>query len=204
MVLSSHARSLTDRLVDPIARVLVRLGCSANGLTTAGLVLNVAAVAVILGVDQRTGAVLLAIALVTDTFDGAVARLRGTTSTFGSFYDSAADRLTDGLILAAAAWLVRDSPLLFVVAMVALVGAQVTSYVRAKAESLGWSAAVGVLERAERVIILQLGFFFDVVPLALWILAVGAVVTIAQRWVAVLRQARATSGGQRPAGEVGL
>ncbi len=191
MALNAYARTLTDKLVDPVARVLVRVGFTANGITTAGLLLNVAAVYVILAVDQRIGAVLLAFALVTDAYDGAVARLRGTSSTFGAFYDSTADRLTDGLILAAAAWVVRDRPVIFVVAMVALVGAQVTSYIRAKAEALGWNATVGILERAERVIILQLGFFFDVLPLVLWILAAGAVITIAQRWLSVLRQSRA-------------
>jgi CDP-diacylglycerol---glycerol-3-phosphate 3-phosphatidyltransferase len=193
MALNAYARTLTDRLVDPVARVLVRIGFSANGITTAGLVLTFVAIGVILGIDQRIGAVLLALAVVTDAYDGAVARIRGTQSTFGAFYDSVADRVSDAAILATAAWLVRDTPVLFVVAMVALGGAQLTSYIRAKAESLGWNATVGVLERAERVIIMVLGFFFGLVPLALWILAVGSLVTVAQRWVAVLRQSQRSS-----------
>jgi CDP-diacylglycerol---glycerol-3-phosphate 3-phosphatidyltransferase len=71
-------------------------------------------------------------------------------------------------------------------------GAQLTPYIRAKAESFGWDATVGVIERAERVMILIAAIGFGFLPLALWILAVGGVTTIAQRLVAVVRQAHAT------------
>lgn len=189
MALNAYARTLTDRLVDPVARVLVRLRFTANGLTTGGLVLTFVAVGLIVAVDQRLGALVLALSTVTDAFDGAVARIRGTQSTFGAFYDSVADRVSDAAILGAAAWLVRDTPLLFVVAMVALGGAQLTSYIRAKAESLGWNATVGVLERAERVIIVVLGLLFDLVALALVLLALGGTITVLQRVWTVWRQA---------------
>lgn len=193
MALNAYARTITDRLVNPIARVLVRLGLSANGLTTGGLLVTAVAAGVIIGVDQRLGALLLVLGVATDAFDGAVARIRGTQSTFGAFYDSVADRVSDAILFGTAAWLVRDSALLFTVAIVAFAGAQVTSYIRAKAEALGWNATVGVLERAERVIIMVLAFLFGLLPLALWVLAIGALITIVQRWRVVLRQARAGS-----------
>lgn len=189
MAINAYARAVSDRVVNPIAKGLVRMGVTANGLTLAGLLCTFAAIWVVLAVDQRLGAALLAVAAATDAFDGAVARLRGTSSSLGAFYDSVADRISDAALLGAAAWLVRDEPLLFAVAMVALAGAQVTSYVRAKAEALGWTATVGVLERAERVIIIILGFGLDLVPVALWMLAAGSLVTIAQRWRVVTRQA---------------
>ncbi len=198
MALNAYARALTDRIVNPIARGLVRLGATADTLTAAGLVLTAAAAAVVILVDARLGALVLALGSVLDAFDGAVARLRGTTSTFGAFYDSVADRVSDAIILGTAAWLVRDDPLLFTVAMVALGGAQVTSYIRAKAESLGWNATVGVLERAERVIIMVVGLALDLLAVALWILAIGAIVTIAQRWVVVRRQSLAAGTGRAP------
>lgn len=196
MALNAYARALTDRVVDPVARGLVRVGATADTLTAAGLIITAAAAAVVIVVDQRLGALVLALGSVLDAFDGAVARLRGTSSTFGAFYDSVADRVSDAIILGTAAWLVRDEPVLFGVAMVALGGAQVTSYIRAKAESLGWNATVGVLERAERVIVVVLGLALDLLPLALWVLAIGALVTIVQRWVAVRRQALATGSGR--------
>ena len=174
-----------------MARALTRVGVNANALTVGGLVVVLAGVAVILGGEPRWGAAVVAVGVLTDLFDGAVARVRGTAGRLGSFLDSVTDRISDAALLAAAAWLVRDDPLLFAVAMVALAGAQLTSYIRAKAESLGWNATVGIFERAERVIILVLAFFFDLVAIALWVLAVGALVTVAQRLLLVWRQAQA-------------
>jgi CDP-diacylglycerol---glycerol-3-phosphate 3-phosphatidyltransferase len=197
MALNAYARTITDRIVDPIGRGLSRLGFSADGLTMLGLVLNFVAVAVIVGVDRRWGAVVLAVAVAIDAFDGAVARIRGTSGKFGAFLDSVTDRVSDVAIFGTAAWLVRDDPLLFGVAMVALGGAQVTSYIRAKAEALGWSATVGVFERAERVIVMVLAFFFGFLPLALWILAIGSLVTIAQRVHVILPQAHRGSRSVR-------
>jgi CDP-diacylglycerol--glycerol-3-phosphate 3-phosphatidyltransferase len=78
---------------------------------------------------------------------------------------------------------------LFTVALVALGAALLTSYIRAKAESLGWTATVGLLERPERVIILIVGIGLGLLPFALWVLAVGGTVTVAQRLRVVRRQA---------------
>jgi CDP-diacylglycerol---glycerol-3-phosphate 3-phosphatidyltransferase len=200
MALNAYARTITDRIVDPIGRGLSRIGFSADGLTLLGLVLNLVAIGVIIGVDQRWGAVVLAVAVAIDAFDGAVARIRGTSGKFGAFLDSVTDRVSDVAIFGAAAWLVRDDPLLFGVAMVALGGAQVTSYIRAKAESLGWSATVGIFERAERVIIMVLGYFFGLVPIALWLLAVGSLITIAQRVRVIMQQAGRGSRAMRETG----
>lgn len=173
-----------------MARGLARAGVSGNALTLAGLALTFAGVAVVLAGDARAGAAVLALGGVTDALDGAVARERGTASRLGAFHDSVADRVADAALLGAAAWLVRDEPVLFGVAIFALGGAQLTSYIRAKAESLGWQATVGVMERAERLMILILALFFDLLALALWLLALGSLVTVVQRLRAVYRQAR--------------
>jgi CDP-diacylglycerol---glycerol-3-phosphate 3-phosphatidyltransferase len=87
---------------------------------------------------------------------------------------------------------VRDDPVAFFLAIVALTSAQITSYVRAKAESLGWEATVGLVERPERIIVIIGGIAFGLLEPALWLLAVGGLVTIAQRFVVVLRQAPTT------------
>jgi CDP-diacylglycerol---glycerol-3-phosphate 3-phosphatidyltransferase len=192
MTLNAYGRQATDRLVLPIARWMVRAGATANWLTFAGMVGSVAGATVLLAGHRVAGAVVLGLASVIDAFDGAVARLRGSEGSFGAFYDSVADRISDAVIFGAVAWLVRDDPLLFAVAIVALAGAQITSYIRAKAESLGWDATVGVLERAERIIIIVLAIGFDLLPVAVWVLAIGSLVTIAQRFRAVLRQVPST------------
>lgn len=189
MVLNAYARTATDRLVVPIGRQLVHLGATPNALTGFGLAATIAGAAVVVAGQPLIGACVLALATATDAFDGTVARLRGTVTELGAFYDSVSDRVSDIVLFGAALWLVRDDPLLFGVAVVALAGALLTSYIRAKAEALGWHATVGLLERAERVIILILGIGLGLLPLALWLLAVGGVVTVAQRLRVVVAQA---------------
>lgn len=191
MAINAYARAVTDRMVAPVARGLVRIGATPNWLTFFGLVTTLAGVAVVLLGHRLGGAVVMALGTVVDAFDGAVARQRGSSGPFGAFYDSVTDRISDAALFGAAAWLVRVDPLVFAVAMVAMGGAQVTSYIRAKAESLGWDATVGIIERPERVIILITSIGLGFLPLALWILAIGGVVTIIQRLVVVVRQASA-------------
>jgi CDP-diacylglycerol---glycerol-3-phosphate 3-phosphatidyltransferase len=172
-----------DALTAPAGRVLARARVSPNQLTTAGLVLTgVAAWLVATGRPFAGGLVLVGGGLM-DTFDGAVARASGRSTPFGSFYDSVSDRISDGLILGALAWWVRDEPRLFALAVIALVAAEVTSYVRAKAEAIDLDCSVGMLERAERAILLivaLLGAAWLLEPV-LWLLAVGGTVTVVQR-----------------------
>lgn len=198
MALNAYARTITDRIADPVASVLARLGFSANGLTIAGLGVVVIGVGLVVTGRPRSGAAVIAVGSVVDAFDGALARQRGTDGKFGAFTDSVTDRVGDIALFGAAAWLVRGDPVTFAVAITAFGGAQLTSYVRARAESLGWDATVGVVERAERVIVLIFAFFFGFVGLAVWVLAAGSLVTIGQRLVAVTRQAGETpERGQR-------
>ena len=189
MVLNANARTTTDRVVLPLARVLVRLGATPNWVTTTGLALTVVGAAVVLLGAPFAGGWVLAFGAATDAFDGAVARLRHSESMIGAFYDSVADRAADAVLLSVAAWLVRATPWLFATAMVALASALITSYMRAKAESLGWSATVGVIERPERVMLVIPGIALGGLWLVLPVLAIGGVVTVGQRGVAVLRQA---------------
>ena len=154
-----------------------------NVLTTLGLVLTALAThQVLLGAVVLGGWLLVAGGLM-DTFDGAVARASGRSTPFGSFYDSVSDRICDGIILGGLAWVVRDQPRLFLLAAVALVAAEVTSYVRAKAEAIDLECGVGVLERAERAVLLIFGLVFHqwLLEPVLWALAVGASVTVVQR-----------------------
>lgn len=191
MALNAYARAATDRIVTPVGRAMARAGITANALTVTGLGLTVAGVAVVLSGYHRSGAWVLAFATATDAFDGVIARERGTAGPFGAFLDSLTDRVGEVLIFGTVAWLVREDPVLFGLAVFVLGGAQVTSYIRAKAESLGWHATVGVLEHAERVIIIILAIHFGFLPLALWLLGIGVAVTVVQRLRVVVRQAGA-------------
>ncbi|HUH06762.1 MAG TPA: CDP-alcohol phosphatidyltransferase family protein [Egibacteraceae bacterium] len=191
MAINAYARGVTDRFVLPLAKGLVRLGATANAVTLTGLGATLAGVAVVLAASQRLGAVILALATLTDAFDGTVARLRGEASKLGAFSDSVADRIGEAAIFGAIAWLLRDDALFFGLAITAFAGAQITSYIRAKAESLGWQATVGLVERPERMMVVVPALFFDVVPLAAAVLAAGTLITVAQRVRAVIRQASA-------------
>lgn len=173
---------LVERAVSPFGRRLARAGVSPNALTTVGLtIVGLAALLIAQGRYVAAGWVLL-LGGVMDLFDGSVARESGRATPYGGFYDSVSDRIADGMVLGAMAWSVAGQPRLLLLTLVALVAAEVTSYVRARAESIDLECSVGVLERAERGILVLLGLL--VAPLlepALWVLAVGGIVTVVQR-----------------------
>ena len=190
MALNAYARAVTDRVVVPMGRGLVRVGITPNWLTGIGLGLTVAGVVVVLLGYPVAGAIVMAFGAAGDALDGTVARLRGTEGPIGAFYDSVTDRFCDAAVFGAAAWLVREDPLTFSVAMVAMGAAFITPYIRAKAEALGWDATVGVIERAERMILLIVALGLGFLQVALWVLAIGGVITVVQRLRAVVRQAQ--------------
>jgi CDP-diacylglycerol---glycerol-3-phosphate 3-phosphatidyltransferase len=173
---------LIERTVRPFGRVLARLGVSPNALTTFGLLLTaIAAFLVARGHYLAAGGVLV-LGGAMDTFDGAVARESGRATPYGGFYDAVSDRISDGMILAAVAWSVAARPRLLMLTLAALVAAEVTSYVRARAEAIDLDCSVGLLERAERALLIVLGLL--VAPLlepVLWVLAVGGAITVVQR-----------------------
>ena len=184
----------------PVGRVLARTPLSPNTVTLLGVLVQ--AVAAYLIVDGRlVGAGLVAVAAaLMDAFDGALAKAQNRVSAFGGFLDSTTDRLSDALYLAPIAWLygvapdspAHDEPWVAAVALVALIASFLVSYVKARAESLGFDCRVGIAERAERVILLIIGLVFEsILPAVLVLLAVLAVVTVVQRIAHVRAQARA-------------
>jgi len=183
VTLRSRFPSSVEAITTPIGRGLARTGVTPNALTTLGIVLTAAAAVLVAMGRPVIGAWLLVAGGLMDTFDGAVARATQQATPFGSFYDSVSDRISDGVILGGLAWWLRDDPRQFALVIVALLGAQVTSYVRAKAESIDLDCSVGILERAERAILLILGLLFHrwLLEPVLWLLAVGSTVTVIQR-----------------------
>jgi CDP-diacylglycerol---glycerol-3-phosphate 3-phosphatidyltransferase len=172
-----------EAVTSPIGRAIAWTGLTPNWLTTFGLLLTGgAAGAVANGMPLLAGSLLIAGGLM-DLFDGAVARATGRSTPFGGFYDSVSDRISDGVILAGVAFWVADQPRVFLLAVTALVGAEVTSYVRAKAESIDLVCGVGILERAERAVLLIAALLLHrwLLEPVLWVLAVGSVVTVIQR-----------------------
>ncbi len=183
MALRSRFPRYIDAVTVPIGRLLGRTGLSPNGLTTFGLILTAAATTAVVVDRPILGGLLLLAGGLMDLFDGALARATGRATPFGGFYDSVSDRISDGLILGGMAWWLRDEPRLFLLVVVALVAAEVTSYVRAKAEAIDLACSVGILERGERAVALMLGLLLHpwLLEPILWLLAVGGVVTVIQR-----------------------
>ena len=182
MALRARFPGLVAALVGPLGRGLARLGVGPNTLTTVGLLITAASAFVIASGRPMLGALVLFIGGSMDALDGSVARASGRSTPFGGFYDSVSDRISDGVVLAGVAWWVADRPRLLLLTLASLVLAEVTSYVRARAESIDLECEVGVIERAERGIILLVGLLVE--PLlepVLWLLALGGAVTVAQR-----------------------
>jgi CDP-diacylglycerol--glycerol-3-phosphate 3-phosphatidyltransferase len=204
-MLNRFARALFTRLLTPAARGLLRLGISPDAVTLVGT-LGVA-VGALLFYPRGSffwGTVVITLFVFSDTIDGIMARLRGRSSVWGAFLDSTLDRVGDaavfgGLLLFYATHPEQRWATLFVwLALACLVLGQIVSYARARAEGLGMTAAVGVAERADRLVtvlvttgLVGLGLPPVVLLVVLALLAVASLVTVVQRVLVVRRQALA-------------
>jgi len=185
-------RNGVDRVVGPIGRGLVRLRVSADFLTCIGLLMSVAA-CVFIGQGQlRLGLAFLILTAIPDLLDGAVASAAGTSSKRGAFFDSTADRVTDGLLLCGIGWHLAETndAKMVLLPMAVLAVSSLISYERAKAELLGYQAKGGLMERAERMVVLGFGLCFEAILVpVLWVMLVLTSATAVQRFFKVWRQA---------------
>jgi len=195
-----RCRAGVERSLRPVGSGLEKAGISADQLTVLGLVLS-AACAVAVGRGWLfVGWCLLAASAIPDVLDGAVAKASGTASARGAFFDSVVDRVSDTLVLGGLAWYLASTHSAHSALLpLAILGASnLVSYERARAESLGFSARGGLMERAERMIAIGLGLLFSVVLIPLlWLMLVLTILTAVQRFVMVWRQASATVPGRR-------
>ncbi|MGI8684668.1 MAG: CDP-alcohol phosphatidyltransferase family protein [Acidimicrobiales bacterium] len=187
-------RTGVDRVTTPIAATMRRTGITADHLTGAGLVLG-AATAVAIGSGRLgLGLGLLIAAALLDLFDGPVAKAAGTSGPRGAFFDSVSDRVTDALVLGGIAWYLASEHQghMALLPFAVLGSSALISYERAKAESLGYEAKGGLMERAERIIAICFGLLVSalLVPV-LWVMLALTLVTATQRFVKVWRQAEA-------------
>ena len=185
-------RTAVDTGVKPVGAALRRTGISADHLTATGLVMAGATAVAIGSGHLFIGLVLLGLAAIPDLLDGAVAKASGTSSQRGAFFDSVSDRVTDSLVLGGIAWFfaVHRGGLAPMLPFAVLGASTLISYERAKAESLGYDAKGGIMERAERIIVLAVGLAFPVllVPV-LWLMLATTLLTAVQRFVKVWKQA---------------
>ncbi|MFN2388270.1 MAG: CDP-alcohol phosphatidyltransferase family protein [Actinomycetota bacterium] len=195
-MIDAKLRGLWDRVMRPIGRALGATGVSPDVITLLGVSIQAVAAVQILQGELLVAGLVGVGAAIADGFDGAVAKAQGRTSRFGALLDSTTDRVTDALFLIPVVWLYgvapdvpeRDQPWVAAVTLLAFVAGFLVSYVKARAEALGFECKVGIAERAERVILILVGLLFDVLPVTITILAALSVVTFVHRVVHVRRQ----------------
>lgn len=206
MLNNADVRRAIAGIVNPPAKALLKLGVTPDMVTVVGA-FGSSLTALIL---VPRGEFLLALAIMSvltlsDLLDGTMARMRGTAGPWGNFLDSTLDRVTDAAVFASLLWwaAANDQTVTAWAAAVCIAASIAISYSKARAESVGATANVGIAERAERLMIAALACLLQglgvtwAMPVLLSILAVLAVVTVIQRFAVVRRQLV----GERPPAE---
>jgi CDP-diacylglycerol--glycerol-3-phosphate 3-phosphatidyltransferase len=190
---TTGARTLASRSMTGLARTRV----TPNALTAAGILLCATASVLVLFESRHEilffwlGALVFVVGSLLDILDGALARAGGKTTPFGAFLDSTTDRVSEGFMLTAIAFVLarHDHPVFVAVAVTA--GSFLVSYTRAKAEGLGLRGDVGIGSRAERVVVITAGLVlapWGLLPWAIVLLAATAWITVVQRVLHVRKQ----------------
>ncbi|MFC1927622.1 CDP-alcohol phosphatidyltransferase family protein [Chloroflexota bacterium] len=196
MNLQGIRRNLAYRVTSPIVGILSKSGITPNTLTLTNLALNIVAAYVIATGHFLLGGALILGSGLFDLLDGALARFSKQTTKFGAVLDSTVDRVSEAATLCGLLiWYVpqEGATLEIVLILVVLVGSFLVSYIRARAEGLGWQCQLGLFTRAERVIVLAIGLLVSGVSVhsvfaALCVLAVFVFITVVQRLVYLWKQ----------------
>src|ERR1700728_3866810 len=187
-------RDAVDRSTGPVGAALHRRGITADVLTATGLVSAAATAAAVASGHLHIAIILLILTGLHDLLDGPVAKAAGTASVRGAFFDSVTDRVADALLMGGEAWYLigQDKGHLAVLPLAVLGVTALVSYERAKAESLGLTAKGGLMERAERMVLLGIAFIDSalLIPI-LWIMLVLISITAVARFVKVWKAASA-------------
>ena len=180
-------RAVAKYFEQPAAAALSRIGFTPARATLAGLAVTCAG-----GYFAATGhfwqaGLLNALGSLFDLLDGAIARRTNTVSKAGALLDSTADRVAEAAILIGLAWWYSSAPpdynhTAVLLAFIALAGSMMVSYVRARAEGLGFKGTSGFLTRPERVVIVTVCLLISQPVFALWILAVGTPLSALHRF----------------------
>jgi CDP-diacylglycerol--glycerol-3-phosphate 3-phosphatidyltransferase len=181
------------RVIAPVGDLLVRHRVSPNLITTVGTICTMVAGGIFAAGHIRTAGWFLGITALFDVLDGTVARRTGRSTTFGAFYDSTLDRVADGFLLGGLAVFygtnsVHRSETLLAITIAGLIGTFLTSYTRARAESLGLDAKVGIMQRPERIALLAAPQAFFGLALDGWVLAGIVTLLSVTAWVTAVQR----------------
>ena len=171
---------------------LIESRLTPNAISMTGLILNLAAAGLILEREFFLGALAFIIGSIMDTLDGRYSRMSGKGTHFGAFLDSTLDRIEEGVVLAAIAWVYAEDgeSVLAAFCVIVVLFSLMVSYTRARAEALGVECKVGLATRPVRVVILAIGLLFakgelfndvDLLPVAIYAMAALTAFTTGQR-----------------------
>jgi CDP-diacylglycerol--glycerol-3-phosphate 3-phosphatidyltransferase len=180
---TDRLRILFRGLLDPIGAFLNRLGLTPNSITLLGLVGTAAGAYFISQGKMTTGGMVLFLFVLVDALDGTMARLRGEPTDFGGFVDSVSDRYAEFITFGGLLYyfLSQEYYLGVMVTFAATAGSVLVSYIKARAEGLGFTAKVGLLTRVERYIVLIPLLLFNQPFIAVSVIAVLGNLTAFQR-----------------------
>jgi phosphatidylinositol phosphate synthase len=183
-------RDSIDKVALPIGRSIGRTGVSPNFVTVLGTLLVAVGCFFVIREQRVLGAWIVLAGGLLDLIDGAIAKSMKVETKKGAFLDSTTDRLSDGFVFAAVVWISVDNQLGLSLALIAMVLGFLVSYIKARAEALGFSCDVGIAERAERVGLIAVGLILNILIPMLGVLVAISLVTVVQRFVHVYGQAR--------------
>ena len=202
MLNNPAARKVAAVIIDPPAKLLVRMKVSPDAVTLTGTIGGSLSMLILIPQGEFIWAFVLGVFFgMSDLLDGTMARMTGKSGPWGNFLDATLDRITDGAVFAALVlWgMNQDNYWIVGGALLALVSGQVVSYAKARAEAVGATANVGIAERAERLILTGIAVLLPgfgvpyVLAIALWIIGIAGVVTVFQRMIEVRRQLRSAT-----------
>jgi CDP-diacylglycerol--glycerol-3-phosphate 3-phosphatidyltransferase len=188
----SHYKVSIQGAADPVARLLLQAHVRPNQLTVVGLGVSAVAAQMFYLGRLRLAAALLAVAGLCDFFDGTLARLAGSESPYGAFLDSVVDRYSDLVVLLGIVLYferAEEAAGVFFT-MLTLLGTVMVSYTKARAQSIGLSCEIGLMERPERMIVLIAGALFQLLTPAMLALGVLTNITALQRIIYVWKSTR--------------
>ena len=197
---TSTKRTFTDYLrlwfkwvLDPLGGFFNRLGITPNMMTMLGLLGNTVGAIFLARGEMLVGGLFVLFMTPIDALDGTMARLRGEASDFGAFVDSVSDRYSELIIYGGLMYhfLTLGDRLGGMLVFGAAAGSVLVSYVKARAEGLGYQAKVGLLTRAERYLVLAPSLVFNQLIIGLGIIAIFANITALQRIWHVRKHAHA-------------
>jgi CDP-diacylglycerol--glycerol-3-phosphate 3-phosphatidyltransferase len=199
-MLGVNLRPAVAKVWAPVVRTLLRLGVTADAITVLGTVGAVVSAVFVIGNGVLFwGAFAVTAFVLLDMLDGALARARGGGSVFGAVLDSTGDRAADAAIFAGLVWWFSgegDNRMVVWLSLTCLVLGVLTSYVKARAEGMGLTCDVGLVERTERLILILVGTGFTglgipyALQVCLWLLLVGSTITVGQRFATIYQQSR--------------